>query len=151
MNGVDTLQDRTFPKKIEDFGSLLKHLPQFEPDTQHYFSDGMYCRVVARPADTIIVGKVHKKEHFYMVVSGEVRVSTGEGDPVNYVGLSVINSKPGTQRAVYAVTDAVCLTVHKTDKTDLDEIENELVEEDSKAMFDASNKLKGALMVEDKT
>ena len=33
------------------------------------------------------------------------------------------------------------MTVHKTDKTDLDEIEAELIEPDEIALFDATNKL----------
>jgi len=41
-----------------------------------------------------------------------------------------------------AVTDAIGITFHKTDKTDLDEIEKEMIESDEFALFDSSNKLK---------
>ena len=33
------------------------------------------------------------------------------------------------------------MTIHKTDKTDLDEIEKELVEPDNTALFDSGNNL----------
>jgi hypothetical protein len=34
------------------------------------------------------------------------------------------------------------LTVHRTDETDLDEIEAELIEPDDTALFDSTNKMK---------
>ena len=54
----------------------------------------------------------------------------------------VVESQPGTKRVTLAVTDAVGITIHRTDKTDLDELEAELIEPDDTALFDASNKLK---------
>jgi hypothetical protein len=57
---------------------MVKH-PQYEPPTEHVFHGGMYCRQVWRPAGCLIVGKVHKKEHFYMIVSGTVTVTTDDG------------------------------------------------------------------------
>jgi hypothetical protein len=41
-----------------------------------------------------------------------------------------------------AVTDAIGITFHKTDKTDLNEIEKDLIEPDELALFDSNNKLK---------
>jgi hypothetical protein len=123
---------------IERLEDAMRKLPQFVPVTRHYFADGMYCREVFRPADTLITGKVHKKEHFYMVMSGTVAI-VGQGQ---ITGPTVIVSQPGTKRVVYAVTDATCLTVHRTALTDLDEIEAELVEYDGRALFDARNELK---------
>jgi hypothetical protein len=58
-----------------------------------------------------------------------------------YAG-DVIESKPGTKRVTLAVTDAIGVTIHRTDKTDLDDIEAELIEPDTAALFDSSNKLK---------
>jgi hypothetical protein len=54
----------------------------------------------------------------------------------------VVESQPGTKRVTLAVTDAIGITIHKTDKTDLEEIETELIEPDDSALFDSSNKLK---------
>jgi hypothetical protein len=39
----------------------------------------------------------------------------------------------GTKRVTLAVTDAVGITVHQTEKTDLDDIESELIEPDPNA------------------
>ena len=116
-------------------------LPQAQLFTEHFFIPGVYVRWLFRPADTLIVGKIHRKEHMYLVCSGEVTV-VGPGYKERIVGPKMIISKPGTKRAVYAHTDAVCLTIHRTDETDLDKIEKELIEDDPDAMYDAYNHLK---------
>ena len=66
----------------------------------------------------------------------------GEGRRERVSAPAIFVSKPGTKRAVYAHVDSVCITVHRTDKKDLDEIERELVEEDETALFDARNTVK---------
>jgi hypothetical protein len=116
----------------------MAKLPQVELATDHYFADGMYCRSLFRPAGTLIVGKVHRKEHFYVICTGTVKVTTDDGVK-EITGPRVIVSKPGTKRAVFAVTDATCLTVHRTDETDLDAIETEIIEPEPAALFDAHN------------
>lgn len=124
---------------IDAMQAVMSRMPQAELETFHHFADGMYCRELPRPAGTTIVGKVHRREHFYIVLSGEVTV-TGDGYRERIKAPRIIVSKPGTKRAVYAHVDSVCITIHRTDSTDLDEIEHELVEPDDKALFDACNK-----------
>ena len=120
----------------------LREMPQLELPTTHHFADGMYARVVARPAGALIVGRVHKKEHFYIVAAGRVAVTDGEEQAVEYPCGTVLVSKPGTKRAVLALEDSVCLTVHRTDKTTPEEIEAEVVETEENALFDARNQLR---------
>jgi len=120
--------------------AMLK-MPQAELETFHYFADGMYARVVKRAAGTLIVGKVHKKEHFYIVTKGKVEVASDTGTQTYEAG-EVIVSKPGTKRAVLALEDSICMTVHRTKKHNLDKIERELVDDDPTALYDSANKLK---------
>ncbi len=125
--------------------SALVQMPQYEPITEHYFHGGMYCRKVFRHADVTVVGKVHKKEHFYLVVSGTVAVTTDDGVQV-ITGPHLLCSKPGTKRVVYSVTDAVCMTFHRTDSTNVEDAEEELVEHDPASMFTIGNKLKDEVL-----
>lgn len=120
----------------------MRDMPQVECETEHYFADGMYCRMVTRAAGVLIVGKVHKREHFYMVVKGRVAVIQDGAEERIYEAPSVIVSRPGTKRAVLALDDSVCLTVHRTDKTDLADIEAEIIEPDDTALFGPDNRLK---------
>lgn len=128
--------------RVWELQDALAQMPQVEIETSHHFADGMYARVAARDAGVLIVGKVHKREHFYIVAKGRVMVTNGEEPAKTYEAGDVIVSKPGTKRAVLALEPSICMTVHRTDKTDLDEIEAELIEPDERALFDSRNKLK---------
>jgi hypothetical protein len=119
---------------------VSKH-EQYEAPTEHLFHGGMYCRQVWRPADCLIVGKVHKKEHFYMVVFGTVVITTDDGVK-RITGPQLLCSKPGTKRAVYAETDALCMTIHRVESNDVKTVESELVEDDPLSMFAVGNKVK---------
>lgn len=130
------------PATVHDLQRAMAAMPQYVPETEHYFADGMYCRVVKRAAGVLIVGKVHKREHFYMVVQGAVAVIQDGAERKVYHAPAIIVSQPGTKRAVLAIEDSVCLTVHRTDKTELSEIEAELIETDGEALFGPDNQLR---------
>lgn len=128
-------------EQVERLQAEMVKMPQAELTTEHHFSPGMYMRKVFRPAGTLIVGKVHKEPHFFLCAKGEIIAWTENGMKRLQAG-DVVESKPGTKRVTLAVTDAIGVTIHRTDKTDLDEIEAELIEPDVTSMFDSGNKLK---------
>jgi len=128
-------------EKVTALQTELSKLPQYEPLTSHIFHGGMYCRQVFREAGVLVVGKVHKKEHFYMIVSGTVVITTDEGVQT-ITGPALLLSTPGTKRAVYAETDAFCMTFHRTDSETVEDAENELVEDDSDAIMGIGNTVK---------
>jgi hypothetical protein len=127
--------------KVEALQTELSKLPQYEPITKHTFHGGMYCREVFREAGILIVGKVHKKEHFYLVAGGTVAITTDDGVQL-VTGPHLLCSKPGTKRAVYAETDALCMTFHRVESTNVEDAEAELVEHDPESMFSVGNKVK---------
>ena len=118
------------------YDAMLK-LPQAELPTLHYFADGMYLRWLFCPKGALIIGREHKRAHFFLVLSGAIQV----GREV-YTPPKVIVSTPGTQRAGLALQDSVCVTIHRTQGTDLAAIEEELLEPDPKSPFGVGNRLK---------
>lgn len=128
-------------EQINRLQAEMVKMPQAELVTEHFFVPGMYCRKVFRPAGTLIVGKVHKAPHFFMCAMGEIEVRSEHGIHRMKAG-DVIECAPGTKRATLAITDAVGITIHKTDETDLDKIEEELIEPDGTALFDSRNQVK---------
>jgi hypothetical protein len=128
-------------ERVQALQAEISKFPQYEPQTKHTFHGGMYCREVFRDAGVLVVGKVHKKEHFYLVVHGTVAITTDDG--VRQVtGPTLICSNPGTKRAVYAITDALCMTFHRVESDTVEDAEAELVEEDLASMFTIGNTLK---------
>lgn len=126
---------------VERLKLELMKLPQYEPETKHHFHAGMYCREVLRDAGVLVVGKVHKKEHFYLIVSGTVSITTDDGVQT-VTGPHLLKSKPGTRRAVFSETPALCMTFHVTNAVTVEEAEIELVEEEDSSMYDAGNRIK---------
>lgn len=147
--GVNDIIEHFVPNReqIDRLQSEMVKMPQAELVTEHHFSPGMYMRKVFRPAGTLIVGKVHKEPHFFLCAMGEIVAWTENGMITLRPG-DVVESKPGTKRVTLAVTDSIGITIHRTDKVDLDEIEAELLEPDTTALFDARNNVKLELLKE---
>ena len=132
-------------EQIDHLQAEMVKMPQVELQTDHYFAGGMYCRRVARPAGTTIVGKVHKKAHIFLCAAGEI-IAWSEKGMVTLKAGDVIESQPGTKRVTYAVKDSIGITIHQTHKTDLDEIEAEIIEPDVMALYDARNQITQGLL-----
>jgi quercetin dioxygenase-like cupin family protein len=145
--GVNEITEHFVPNReqIDRLQAEMALMPQAELVTEHHFSPGMYMRKVFRPAGTLIVGKVHKEPHFFLCAMGEI-VAWTENGMVTLLPGDVVESQPGTKRVTMAVTDSIGITIHRTDKTDLDEIEAELLEPDTTALFDARNNVKTDLI-----
>lgn len=141
MTELEIIGDVPTREQIERLQGEMVKMPQVELQTEHYFVPGMYCRRVFRPAGTLIVGKVHKQPHFFLCAKGEIIAWTEKGMKKLQAG-DVVECQPGTKRVTLSTQDSIGVTIHKTDKTDLDEIETELVEPDNTALFDSGNNLK---------
>ena len=139
--GFEVAESAPMRDRVQALQDEISKHPQYEPPTEHVFHGGMYCRQVWRPSGCLIVGKVHKKEHFYMIVSGTVKITTDDGVQT-ITGPMLLCSKPGTKRAVYAETDALCMTFHRVESSTVEDVESELVEDDPNSMFTIGNKVK---------
>ena len=126
---------------VEALQAAMLELPQYEFPTEHIFHGGMYCRQVLSPAGSTIVGKVHKQDHFFMVVSGTVCV-VDDGQTKTLTAPVLLKSKAGVKRAIHSLTDTVFLTIHATEAVDVEQAEELLVEPDENSPFTLGNKLK---------
>lgn len=132
---------RPMRERVRRLQEEVSKLPQYEPETRHYFHAGMYCREVWRQAGVLVVGKVHKKEHFYLIVRGTVAITTDDGVQ-RITGPQLLKCGAGTKRAVYSETDALCMTFHVVDATTVEDAERELVEPEDADIYAPGNLLK---------
>jgi len=110
------------------------------PEPIHRFAPGMYARELTVPAGMLIVGKIHKHDHFLFVLSGKAEIASEFGKDMVETGHFSI-SKAGVKRVVLALEDTVFMTVHanKEDSEDLEIIEAEHIESEEK-IFPAQRK-----------
>lgn len=96
---------------------------------KHSFADGCYIREIFMPAKELVISKIHKKLHPFFILKGKVSILTEDG--VQYIEAPYSGiTKPGTKRVLYMHEDTVFITVSVTDKTDLKEIEDEVIAKD---------------------
>ena len=112
---------------IENGGSTPESLAVL--GMKHSFTDGVYCREMTIPAETMVVGKIHKHKHHNFLVKGEILVATAEGGVQHLKAPMMIVSDPGTQRVGYALTETVwtCVHLNESNTQDLELLEKENV------------------------
>jgi len=103
--------------------------PQVDCPLKHHFAPGVYIREIFMPAGAVVIGKIHKTEHFNIIQQGRVRIFDPEG-ALELAGPVTFVSKPGVQKVLYIAEDTVWSTVHLTDERDLEKLEAALIEPD---------------------
>jgi hypothetical protein len=96
---------------------------------RHFFAKGLYGREISVPAGVLITSKIHKYSHFFFLLKGKIEV-LGENGTEIFSAPKFFITEGGTKRAVSHLEDTIVMTVHATDKTDLKEIEDEIIAKD---------------------
>lgn len=99
---------------------------EVEIPLQHYHSKGVYAREIKLAEGTLIVGKIHKYENLNILSAGEVTVISIDGCIRVKAPYTIVASR-GAKRIIYAHEDSVWTTIHGTDETDVDKIEDEFI------------------------
>lgn len=105
-------------------------------NTENTITPGLYVRELTMPAGSLVVSKIHLREHPFFILQGEVSVYDGEQEVVlkaPYKGIT----PAGTKRILYVHSDTVWITCHPTDKATMEEIdENGVITCDTFEEFD---------------
>lgn len=125
---IDTINKIAALEK-EMAGRPQEHI-KIEP--LHHFSKGLYAREILIPAGTILTGKIHKYECLNVVSKGKISVASIDGIQIIDAtdGPVTFKSSPGVKRLGYAHSDTVWMTIHASEETDLEKLEDELIAKD---------------------
>jgi len=115
--------------RLEDH---LKTLPQGDTEVTHRFTPGMYAREMTVPAGLMITGAVHKREHLSIFLEGKILIPDENGESIEITAPIVEIAKPGIKRVGYVIEPVRWITMHATDITDIDELEELLLTNDPK-------------------
>lgn len=143
MNAIATTETAIAPAALESvlvpsreqiltLEMRMREYEQIDCPLEHTFAPGSYGRTIQLPKGTLVVGKIHKHAHLNIVSRGLVTVVTEFGKrhidarerPV------VFTSDAGSKRALYCHEETWWTTIHLTDKTDLAEIERDIIARD---------------------
>ena len=135
MNKLLTIEERAHARGlIAAFEDHIKTLPQIDVPITHHFSKGVYAREMRMKAGELVVGAIHKYENLNILSSGVAQViyvdNLGEVVKLQIKAPYTLVAKPGAKRVINAVTDIVWTTIHGTDETDLEKIEEEFIAKD---------------------
>lgn len=113
--------------KVEQLERLIPQvMPTLDIDslTTSHFCKGLYARELFIPKGSVIVGKRHAEQNFFLLAKGELTVSTPTGmKRIKAPFLAV--TKPGEKRVGYAHEDSVTFNFHPNpdDCTDMQVLE----------------------------
>jgi hypothetical protein len=109
---------------------------QVELPLTHRFTPGMYIRTIFMPKGALVISKIHRTQHPFVVTKGRCSVWPGQAAPgqldanglreivAGHIGITM----PGTRRILYIHEDTEWTTFHATDKTTPEEVEAEIIE-----------------------
>lgn len=115
--------------KLNALETEMKFEPQLNLLTEHFFSPGIYTRILYIPQGCLLTGKIHKEPILNIMVKGEISVLLGE--EVKRIKAPYIYVSPaGSKKIGYAHEDTIWMGCHGTDDFDLVKIEKRFVAQD---------------------
>ena len=101
------------------------HMTANDLPLKHEFIDGLYIRESFVQAGVLFTTRIHKVDHVMILMEGAAEIMTDTGFKRIEAPFRTI-TKRGTKRVVITETDTVCITVHPTSCTTVEDVEKEL-------------------------
>ena len=119
--------DNLLSQKVEVLLSRVQKMPQVDCQTKHYFGPSIYIREVTMPAGAVVIGKPHKKDHMCVMLQGRMIIVNADGTRKELVAPMTFVGNAG-RKVAYILETTVFQNILATDETDIDVLENMLVD-----------------------
>ena len=96
----------------------------------HTFSDGVYAREIFMPKGMIVIGHVHRTKHLNIVSTGKARVFY-DGEMHEITAPYTFESNAGVRKALFILEDMFWTTIHVTDETNQDKLDDILIDKNA--------------------
>ena len=114
-------------QKVDSLLAQVQVMPQVECPEENFFGPNVYIKQVTMPAGSVIIGKSHKIEHICNMISGRMILVDSNGDKKELVApMSFV--APKGRKVAYIVETVVFQNIFSTNETDLDKLENMIVD-----------------------
>jgi len=98
--------------KLADLGKAILSMPQVDMELSHLFLENAYCRKLIMPANSVIMGCVHKSEHITVCCYGVSDVVDNKGNKERVTAGMVWITPIGMERAVHVIEESCWVTFH---------------------------------------
>ena len=113
-------------KVLNENNEVQVYTKEVDCPVKHGFSNGVYLREIFMPQGSYVVGKEHTTQHFNIILKGSAYVMMND-DILFITAPTTFVSEPGTRKVLYIIEDMIWQTVHPTEETDVDVLEETLV------------------------
>lgn len=96
------------------------------PEVNHHFSSGVYTKEIKMPADYVMIQHKHKFNHLSILASGSIELSVDGEIKVIHAPVC-LTIEADAHHGVKSLTDVVWYCIHATDCTDIDQIDEVLI------------------------
>lgn len=111
---------------VDGLEAAMLSQKQVDCPVLNHFGPGLYIREAHMPAGTIVMGHHHKKETMNVLLKGSLMVWV-DGKLVTMTAPETFVSQPGRKMA-YIIDDVIWQNVYATDETDLDKLEDAIID-----------------------
>ena len=127
-SGIMELQESLM--KFVDGENVVKGDSEVFP-LKHTFTDGIYIRQMSMKKDSFVIGKIHRHNHVWFLLTGKISV-VDEHDTVDHIAPCYVEAPAGSKRVIYAHEDSIWVNIHAnpTNTKDLNELEDLIIAKD---------------------
>ena len=127
---IPAIPELTLRDKLNIIEKKIKEAPDVQYGNScpltHSFAKGLYIRKITVPAGKMLISKVHKDTYAFFILEGEFETITKDGVK-RITAPDYMIMTAGERHNALTLKDTVVVTVHATEETDIEKVENELV------------------------